>query len=128
VAYFVRPNEVPDALAESLQRFLVLPKVLRPPRPHLGAKQIAAAVGACLPYRFQVHQVSIAARALGVPPPAGAVDPAATDARYCEWVPAAKLYLYNQEWIDRLVAELVDSVRYEELLGCPPVAKAPESA
>jgi hypothetical protein len=127
VAYFIRPNEVPDEVAESLQRFVVLPKVVRHPRPHLGAKQVAAAVGARLLYGFRVHQVSIAARALGVRPPAGAVDPAATDARYCEWVPEAKLYLYNQEWIDRLVAELADLARYEELLGCPPIAKAPQA-
>lgn len=124
VAYFVRPNEVPEELAESLQRFVVLPKVVRPPRPNLGAKAVAAAVQERIPYRFNFTQVNIVARALGVRPPAGASDPAATDPRYCEWVSAVKIYLYNQDWIDRLVAELSDPDRYQELLGCPAIPRS----
>lgn len=125
VAYFVRPGEVPDELAESLQRFVVLPKVVRPPRPNLGAKAVAAAVQEQIPFKFNTYQVAPAARALGVRPLADAADPAHTDTRYCEWVPAAKLYLYNQEWIDRLVSELSSSDRYQELLGCPAVLQNP---
>lgn len=117
VAYFVRPNEVANELAETLQRFVVLPKVVRPPRPNLGAKDVAAAVEERIPYKFNTYQVVTAARALGVRPEGDAADPAATDLRYCEWVPAVKLYLYNQDWIDRLVKELSDATRYQELLG-----------
>lgn len=123
VAYFVRPSEVPDELAESLQRFVVLPKVVRPPRPNLGAKAVAAAVQDRIPYKFNFTRVNVVARALGVRPPAGATDPAATDPRYCEWVSAVKIYLYNQDWIDRLVGELSDPDRYQELLGCPAVLR-----
>jgi hypothetical protein len=125
VAYFVRPNEVPDELTKSLQRYVVLPKVVRPPRPNLGAKDVAAAVQSRIPYKFNRYQVVTAARALGVRPPADAMDPAATDLRYCEWVPAAKLYLYNQDWIDRLVNELSDLDRYQALLGRPAILRSP---
>lgn len=125
VAYFVRPGEVPDELVETLERFVVLPKVVRPPRPSLSATQVAEAVKARIPYKFHKYQVVTAARALKVRPQADAADPSATDASYCEWVSAAKLYLYNQAWIDRLVSELSDPDRYQELLGCPAVPRSP---
>ncbi|MBV9660815.1 MAG: hypothetical protein JO337_06635 [Acidimicrobiales bacterium] len=75
VAYFVRPNEVPDELTESLQRYVVLPKVVRPPRPNLGAKDVAEIVQARIPYKFNRYQVITAARALGVRPQGDATDP-----------------------------------------------------
>ena len=74
-------------------------------------------------HKFHRYQV-VTARALGVRPQADATDPSATDARYCEWVPAAKLYLYNQDWIDRLVNELSCPDRYQVLLGCPAVQRS----
>lgn len=83
------------------------------------------AVQARIPHKFNRYQVVIAARALGVRPQADATDPATTDARYCEWVPAAKLFLYNQDWIDRLVNELSDPDRYQALLGRPAACDPP---
>jgi hypothetical protein len=125
VAYFVRPNEVPDELAESLQRFIVLPKVVRPPRPHLTATGVAESVCERIPFKFNKYQVIVAARALGVRPPASAPDQSVTDPRYCEYVSALKRCLYNQDWVDRLVGELSDPIRYQELLGSTPGPQTP---
>ncbi|MHB8294339.1 MAG: DUF3644 domain-containing protein [Acidimicrobiales bacterium] len=123
VAYFVRPGEVPPELAESLERFVVLPKAIRAPRPNLSGKQVVAAVAERIPWRFRLHQLAPVARALRVRPASDVVDQAETDPLYCEWVPAAKLYLYNQAWVDRLVEELADPKRHQELVGKAPVPK-----
>jgi hypothetical protein len=42
---------------------------------------------------------------------------------YCERVPAAKLNLYNQACLDRLVAESTDAEPFRELVGRPPTSK-----
>lgn len=124
VAYFVRPGEVPpDELADSLDRYVVVPKAVRPSRPNLGAKAVAPAVAARIPWRFTTYDVAPATRALKIRPSADAPDQAATELLYCEWVPAAKLYLYNQACVDRLVAELTDAERFQELVGRRPVPK-----
>jgi hypothetical protein len=121
IAYFVRPGEVPAELAEAVTRLVVLARGARAVRPNLGAKEVVAAVSRRIPWRFGVRQLAPLARALGARPPAGAEDKTATDARYCEYVPAAKLYLYSQAWVDRLVDLLTDPASYEAHLGQGPV-------
>lgn len=124
VACFVRPGEVPEELGDALERFVVLPKVGRPPRPNLGAKEVVRAVGQRIPWIFNLtHHVGLA-MSLGVRPKRGAPDKSATDLRYCEYVPAAKLYLYNQEWVERLVGLLESADSFEANVGRRPQAKA----
>jgi hypothetical protein len=103
----------------------VLPKVVRPPRPHLTATGVAESVCERIPFKFNKYQVIVAARALGVRPPASAPDQSVTDPRYCEYVSALKRCLYNQDWVDRLVGELSDPIRYQELLGSTPGPQTP---
>ena len=120
VAYFVRPGEVPEELGGALDRFVVLPKVGRPQRPNLGAKEVVAAVGEQIPWLFNlVHHVALAQQ-LGVRPRSDALEKSDTDIRYCEYVPAAKLYLYNRAWVDRLVALLETAEGFEANLGRVP--------
>jgi hypothetical protein len=123
VAYFVRPGEVPPEVIEGLERYVVLPKAVRAPRPNLGAKELASAVEARIPWCFNFTYVAPVTRALKIRPCGDSSDGSATDPAYCEWVPAAKLYLYNQACIDRLVDELTDAQRFNELLGRPPKPK-----
>lgn len=127
VAHFVRPGEVPEELSEVIEDLVVVPKVARTARPNLGAKQVVAAVQAHLPFAFRVNHHTAASRALKVRPDSNAPDPAKTDPAFCEYVPAAKLHLYNQAWVDRLIGELSDPDRFEELTGFPPVV-LPEEA
>lgn len=128
VAHFVRPGEVPEELSDVIDDFVVVPKVARTPRPNLGAKQVVAAVQARLPFVFRVNHHTAASRALKVRPDSNAPDPAKTDAAFCEYVPAAKLHLYNQAWVDRLIRELSDPDRFEALTGFSPVALPEENA
>lgn len=106
VAYFVRPGEVTEDLSLALKEYVVLPKVIRPPRPSLIATQVVEAVQDRIPYRFTVTMHTAAARRLGARPSSPDADQTATDARYCEYVTSVKRHLYNEAWIDRLVAEL----------------------
>lgn len=123
VAHFVKPGEVPPELAEVIEDLVVLPKVARTPRPNLGAKQVVASVMERIRWRFTVNQHAVATRRLKVRPESSAPDPSKTDPAYCEYVPAAKLHLYNQAWVDRLVNELVDPERFEALTGFPATDK-----
>ena len=123
IAYFVKPGEVPDDLADALDKYVVLPKPVRTPRPNMGAKTVVSAVGEEIPYRFTTWSHTQATRRLKVRPCPGDGDPADTDLRYCEYVQAAKLHLYNQAWIDRLISELATEDGYRDAVGRDPVAK-----
>lgn len=123
VAYFVKPGEVPEELADALQQYVVVPKPARPPRPNLGAKQVVREVQERIPWRFTTNMHATLTRTLNVRPASNAADLTATDARYCEYVPAAKLHLYNQAWVDRLVEELQTDDGFRAALAIEPVAK-----
>lgn len=128
VAYFVKPGEVPDELAEALQQYVVLPKVARPPRPNLGAKQVVRDVQDRIPWRFTTNVHAMLTRKLKVRPPSDATDQSATDLQYCEYVPAAKLHLYNRAWVDRLVERLTTEEGYRSATGLDPIPKPSEEA
>lgn len=128
VAYFVRPGEVPDGLEEALREYVVLPKVMRTARPNLGAKQVVAAVQEQIPWRFTTNMHAVATRRLGARPGPADPDPTDTDPAFCEYVPAAKLHLYNEAWIRRLVAELQDEDGFEAVCGSPPVLKSSDQS
>lgn len=71
VAYFVRPGEVPDCLAESIERYVVLPKPARGPRPSLRATEVVEAVRERIPYTFNTTDHLAVARHLKVRPKKG---------------------------------------------------------
>lgn len=122
VAYFMRPGEVPDELAESLDRYVILPKVYRGSRPTMGASEVVTEVGRRIPYRFNTTNHAAVARFLGVRPPRGQPD-RSLDEAYCEYVTAAKIYVYNQRWIDRVVEQVSSPEGYREATGKEPVLR-----
>ena len=107
VAYFVRPGEVPTELSDMLSRYVVMPKTSRGPRPNIGAKRVTEEVQRRIPFKFNTGNHAAVARFFSVRPPKGEPD-RTIDERFCEYVPAAKIYVYNQKWIDHVV-ELVSS-------------------
>jgi hypothetical protein len=121
VAYFIKPGEVPEELTDALDKYVVLPRVVRPPRPNLGAKQVVKSVQENIPFRFTVTMHAWVTRRLDIRPASNATDQSKTDPKYCEYVPAAKLHLYNQAWIDRLSELLVTSKGFREAVGREPV-------
>lgn len=127
VAYFVKPGEVPSELAESLDRYVVLPKSVRGPRPNLGAKDVVAEVSRRIPFRFNTIHHAAAGRALGVRPPVGEEERSLNE-QYCDYVTAGKIYVYNQLWIDRLVKELSTEAGFLKVTGRVPVRSEESTA
>lgn len=123
VAYFVRPGEVPTELAETLERYVVLPKAARGPRPSIGGKDVVAEVQRRIPFRFNTNDHAAVARHLGVRPGRGEPD-RSLDEMFCDYVSAAKIYVYNQQWIDRVVDAVSTEHGFHEATGRAPVPKA----
>jgi hypothetical protein len=124
VAYFVKPGEVPEDLAGQIQEFVVLRKLGSVPRPNLNAKQVVAAVGPAIPYVLNARHHTNASRNLKVRPVTSGEDQSKTDLAFCEYVPAAKLHLYNQAWVDRLKGELSTADGFRQATGVEPKLKA----
>ncbi len=122
IAYFVRPGEVPDELNDTIQRYLVIPKAARGPRPSFGARQVVDEVKRRIPFRFNTNDHAAVARHLGVRPERGEPDRSLNEL-FCEYVTAAKIYVYNQQWIDRVVAEIENADGYRRVVGRNPVRK-----
>lgn len=120
VAYFLKPGQVPEELAEAVQEYVVLPKIARPPRPNLGAKDVIRSFMERTGFTLSLIQHLEVARAEGVRPTREEQDSKGPNVRYCEYVPAAKLYLYNEAWVDRLVELLGTPERYRKVLGVEP--------
>lgn len=123
VAYFVRPGEVPTELAKTLERYVVLPKAARGPRPGIGGKDVVAEVQRRIPFRFNTNDHAAVARHLGVRPGRGEPDRSLNE-MFCDYVIAAKIYVYNQQWIDRVVDAVSTEQGFHEATGRAPVPKA----
>lgn len=125
VAYFVKPGEMPDELGDSIERYVVVPKVWKGGR-WFRASEVAAEVQRRTGFRFAAapHH-SNAAIALGVKPANG--EPACTvDITFAEYVSSFKQYQYTQAWIDRLVDLLREPTEFERVTGRPAVATDPD--
>ena len=95
-------------------------KVVHAPRPSLIATQVVEAVQDRIPFRFGVNMHTAVSRNLGARPASSTGDQTVTDARYCEYVTSVKRHLYNQAWIDRLVAELSTEDGFRKATGFEP--------
>jgi len=120
VAYFMKPGEVPDELNESLQQYVVVPKVWRANR-WFRASEVAAEVQRRTGFKFAAapHH-STAAVKLGARPPTDE-PPATIDITLAEYVSSFKQYQYTQLWIDRLVDVCADPESFQETTGRPAV-------
>lgn len=120
VAYFVRPGEVPPELEETIERFVVIPKILKPSvwfRPSDVAAEVQRRTG----YVFHAtpHH-STAAERLGARPPRG--EPARTlDIALAEYVSSFKQYQYTQAWIDLLVRRCSTEEGFKAATGRIPI-------
>ena len=84
VAYFARPGEVPEELADALDHYVVLPKVIRPPRPNLIATQVVKQVQPRIPYHFSINMHTEATYRLGARSRPADGGPEKVDEKYCE--------------------------------------------
>ena len=120
VAYFVKPGELPAELGESLERYVVVPKLWKGGR-WFRASEVAAEVERRTGYRFAASpHHSNAALALGVRPSRDET-PRTIDISFAEYVSSFKQYQYTQAWIDRLVVLADDTEEFERVIGRPAV-------
>ena len=118
VAYFVKPGEMPDELGESIERYVVVPKVWKGGR-WFRASEVAAEVQRRTGFKFAAapHHSNVAL-ALGVRPGKGQTD-RTIDINFAEYVSSFKQYQYTQAWIDRLVDICQDPIEFERVTGRP---------
>ena len=121
VAYFVRPGEVPDELAEMLARYVVLAKPRRSAA-QFRAGDVVAEVVRRTGFKFHWIHHSAAARRLGAWPPEGS-PPSTANHRYAEYNTAFKGWLYTQVWIDLLVEKVSAVEGFREVTGREPVPR-----
>lgn len=119
VAYFMKPGEVPEELQQSIEQYVVLPKLVRGPRPSLGGQQVVDEVKKRIPFRFSTADHAAVARYLKVRPERGQAD-ASLDELFCEYVSAAKIYVYNQRWVDRVVEQVSTPEGFRAATGREP--------
>lgn len=112
VAYFVKPGEVRPEIEEAIQKYVVVPKVVRAERADLIATQVVEAVTARIPFCFTVNMHASVTYALKV---RFKGDLERCDPSCCEYVSSLKRHLYNRSWVERLVVELSDASRFEAL-------------
>lgn len=122
VAYFVRPDSIPADLADSIDKLVVLTKVVVPKRPEHPAMYVIRTVEGRVPYRFTVTDHASAGRFFKIRPPRGE-PPRSLDEEYCEYISAVKRYLYNDKWIERLIEQLSTPEGFREATGREPVTR-----
>ena len=52
-----------------------------------------------------------------VRPPSGAIDPARTEVKYCQYDDAHRDYVYTEEWVELLINELSNEEKRQKILG-----------
>jgi hypothetical protein len=120
---FFRPGEVTPEVEAGLQELSVVPKPHRVPVASddlLLPKEVVNLVKARLPFRFTLDTHTRAWKAYNVRPASSSPEPEATDERYCRWDRLHRGHGYTPAWVEFLVEELSDPVRYEEIVGYAP--------
>ena len=82
--------------------------------------RVVSEVAKALGKSFKMHHHIIAYRHFNIRPPKGAPDPKACDVRYCVYDAAHGDYLYTQDWVKKLIAELSSPATYDLLLSKKP--------
>lgn len=122
VAYFVRPDRIPAELADTIDKLVVLTKVVVAKRPEHPAMYVVGAVEERIPYRFTSTDHASAGRFSKIRPPRGEPEQS-LDEEYCEYISAVKRYLYNDKWIERLIEQLSTPEGFREATGREPVTR-----
>lgn len=79
--------------------------------------QVVAEVRGRVPFRFTMANHTDAWRHYGVRPPSHDPNPEQTTADFCVYDTAHRDYLYTKAWIERLVRDLSDESRFQEITG-----------
>lgn len=123
---FIKFSEANDEDLARMEKLNVLIKERHIPIANLDVykpSQVKAKIQTRLSHRFSLNAHAAAWNFFQIRPPSGSSNPAATDSRYCVYDSAHADYLYTEAWIEKLVGELSDPVRFQEITGLAPVPK-----
>ena len=123
IAYFAKPGEVPEAISDSIEQFLVLPKGYTT-RPSILPTEVVRTVQERTGFKFNTNLHAEAARRLGARPPQGEPD-ATVNIRLAEWISAHKRHLYTEAWIELICERLSTPGGFLEATGKSPIPVDP---
>ena len=126
VVRFVPPDKVTPELEAQLTNTTVVTKRKITPVVSAGLlrpKEVVNLVDERLPHRFTMSTHTACWKYFGVRPPQGALEPEATDSRYCSWNRLSGGYGYTEAWVQKLVRDLSDPDKYEKVVGIPPTRR-----
>ena len=123
---FVRFDETDEDQQEALRKMNVLIKDKHVPIANLELQKPAKVVDEVsnsLPFVFNMHHHTTAWKYFKVRPETDSDQPQQTDPHYCVYDNPHKDYLYTKAWVETLIGELSDAMRFEEIIGKPPRPK-----
>ena len=123
---FLPIDNVDDEQKALLDKLNVLIKDRHIPIANLDTKkpkEVVDAVSNALPFVFKMHHHTMAWKHFEVRPLGNSTKPEHTNQSYCVYDRAHKDYLYTKAWIDKLIRELSDSAKFQQITGKPPEAK-----
>lgn len=91
-------------------------------------KAVVQRVARRLPWEFKMHHHTQCWRFFEVRPPQDADDPEVTDTELCQWDEAFRAYVYTDGWVEKLVHELGDPEKFEEVTQAPPIRRISDAA
>jgi hypothetical protein len=123
---FIKVDEASPEELERLERLNVLIKEKHIPISNLDLikpSEVVAKVKAAIPHQFTMGSHTAAWRHFKIRPQGGVPKPELTASEFCVRDCAHNDYLYTRAWVDKLIRELVDPARFQEITGAPPRPK-----
>jgi hypothetical protein len=120
---FIRPGDVSEELEAALQQLTVVTKPKRVAVASgdlLRPSEVVNLVKERLPFRFTSDTHQRAWKAYKVRPATASAEPEATVERYCRWDRLMRGYGYTRAWVELLVTDLSDPIKYQGVVGFAP--------
>lgn len=100
----------------------MIPKLVKSKRPEHGAQYVVDEVSKRIQYKFNRTDHARVGRFFNVRPKKGAIDKTINE-KYCEYIGASKIYVYNNAWINKVVDQLSTPEGYRRATGREPIVE-----
>ncbi|MEU2726842.1 hypothetical protein ABZ650_03775 [Streptomyces griseoviridis] len=125
---FVKLDELSRTMVEAGRLGTVIEKVKHvevSDKDKLLPGRVARLVEDQVPFEFSAsHEYAVMWRRLEARPATGALDPRATDAKYCIYSEAFGAYVYTPAWVRKIVKEIGAVEKHRSFFGKEPRMKA----
>ena len=123
---FFHIDETDEGQRAKLQRLNVLIKERQIPVANLDKKkptEVVNSVSNSIPFVFNMHHHTTAWKHFNVRPKQRESKPESTNAKYCVYDNAHQDYLYTEAWIKKLILEMSDPMKFQQVTGKAPQRK-----